>query len=279
MTIVGDVDSSSLGTVPFALSDITHQLRVLATDVAGNVAAPASVPVLVDNVAPTINFNNLPVNGTTAIYTNTFTVIGTSSGASSTTLDLGSGAQSVPVINSLFTRTWSSLITGTYTLRGVALDTAGNSSSVTTTVIIRPAGPELRKVFLPLIFHNFDPARDRYEEDAPYSAAPSIPPDGSLQHRNFYPVNDVDWARLDVPAGTYIVNTSGLAANTDTVLRLYASNGVTKLAENDDCTLYTRASCLTWTTSATTTLYIQIAPYNAQSIGADRWYDLAVVRP
>jgi hypothetical protein len=258
---------------------VTHQLRVMAIDVAGNVAAPASVPVLVDNVAPTIGFNNLLANGTTTLYTNTFTVIGTSRGASSTTLDLGSGAQSVPVISSLFTRTWSSLITGTYTLRGVALDTAGNSSSVTTTVIIRPAGPELRQVFLPLIFRNFDPARDRYEEDTPYSAAPSIRPDGSLQHRNFYPANDVDWARLDVPAGTYIINTSGLAANTDTVLRLYASNGVTKLAENDDCTQYMRASCLTWTTSATTTLYIQIAPYNPQSIGADRWYDLTVVRP
>ncbi len=258
---------------------VTHQLRVLATDVAGNVAAPTSVPVLVDNVAPTINFNNLPVNGTTAIYTNTFTVIGTSSGASSTTLDLGSGAQSVLVINSLFTRTWSSLITGTYTLRGVALDAAGNSSSVTTTVIIRPAGPVLRKVWLPLIFRNFDPARDRYEEDTPYSAAPSILSDGSLQHRNFYPANDVDWARLDVPAGTYLINTSGLAANTDTVLRLYASNGVTQLAENDDCTPYTRASCLTWTTTTSTTLYIRIAPYNSQSIGSDRWYDLTVVRP
>jgi hypothetical protein len=258
---------------------VTHHLRVIAIDVAGNVAAPVSVPVLVDNVPPTINFNNLPVNGTTTIYTDTFTVIGTSSGASSTTLDLGSGAQSVPVINTVFTRTWSSLITGTYTLRGVVQDTAGNSNSVTTTVIIRPAGPELRKVWLPLVFRNFDPARDRFEEDSPYSAAPLITPDGSLQHRNFYPVNDVDWARLDIPAGTYIINTSGLATNTDTVMRLFASNGVTQLAENDDCTLYTRASCITWTTSTATTLYVQIAPYNTQSLGADRWYDLAVVRP
>jgi hypothetical protein len=82
-----------------------------------------------------------------------------------------------------------------------------------------------------------------------------------------------------VPAGTFVINTSGLAANTDTVLRLYASNGVTQLAENDDCTLYTRASCITWTTSTSTTLYVQIAPYNSQSSGPDRWYDLTVVRP
>ena len=134
-------------------------------------------------------------------------------------------------------------------------------------------------IFLPLLARNFDPNVDRYEPDNVYSDAKVISADGALQHRNFYPAGDVDWARLDVTPGTYIFTTSGLSSNTDTVLRLYASTGVTQLALNDDCSLTTRASCVTWLVSTATTVYIQITPYNSQSIGPDRWYDLAVVKP
>ncbi len=58
---------------------------------------------------------------------------------------------------------------------------------------------------------------------------------------------------------------------------LYASNGLTQLAFND-CTGFTRASCLTYVSSVATTLYLKVWPYDATSIGVDSWYGLAVVK-
>ncbi len=275
---LGDRVWSYNWTIP-AEDGVSHLLRLIGTDMAGNSSPPLStMPVYVDNVPPLISFSNLPVGGVMTISSHTFTVIGTSRGALTTTLERDGVPQAVVVVNNTFTRTLS-LPTGTYTLRIIAVDAVGNSSAVTTTLIVSPQSPGPQRVFLPVVSHNFDIVQDAYEIDDTFSAAPPILPDGSLQHRNFYPTNDVDWARLEVSPGTYLITTSGLAADTDTVLRLYAANGVTRLAENDDCTGYTRASCLTWTASTATTLYIQIIPYNAPSVGADRWYDLSVVIP
>ena len=128
------------------------------------------------------------------------------------------------------------------------------------------------------MLRNFDPQRDRYESDDTVADARPIATDGVPQRHNFYPVNDVDWVWFEAAPGTYIISANGLAADTDTVLRLYASNGVTRLAENDDCTSTTRSSCLTWQVTTGGTLYVQIAPYDQTSSGAERWYDVAIVK-
>ena len=144
------------------------------------------------------------------------------------------------------------------------------------------SGVPPQRIYLPMVLQSYDPARDLYEPDDTYQQAKSIPADGSLQHRNFYPTGDVDWARLEVGPGTYIIATSGLAqGNTypDTVVALYASNGTTLLSSNDDCTPTTRASCLTWTAGTSSTLYIKVWPYDASSAGPNAWYDLSVVKP
>jgi hypothetical protein len=59
---------------------------------------------------------------------------------------------------------------------------------------------------------------------------------GVLQTRNFYPAGDVDWVRLPIGPGTYVVATN-VSNNLypDTVLTLYAANGFTQVAINDDC--------------------------------------------
>lgn len=277
-TVLGDRVWSYNWTIPDE-DGVSHLLRLAGTDVAGNFSAPLStVAVFVDNVPPLISFSNLPVGGVTTILSHTFTVVGTSSGALSTTLDWGGVPQAVSVVNNVFTRTLS-LPSGTYTLRGVAVDAAGNSSAITTTLIVVAPLPGPYRLWAPVVFFDYDPIQDQYEADDTFATAHLIAADGSLQRRNFYPANDVDWVRLEAAPGTYLISTSGLTTDTDTVLRLYAANGVTRLAENDDCTPYTRASCLTWTASAATTLFIQLTPYNSQSIGADRWYDLSVVIP
>ena len=84
---------------------------------------------------------------------------------------------------------------------------------------------------------------------------------------------------LTVGPGTYTIATN-VSNNLypDTLVTLYAANGMTPLASNDDCTGYTRASCLTYTSSVSTTLYLKVSPYDASSVGADSWYGLAVVR-
>ena len=255
---------------------VSHLVQGRATDRAGNVRtlSPAPIAVFVDNVPPVLSFANL-TNGQ-AIYTTTYALRGLVTGAVSTTLQMNGTTQVLNGLTGAFTQTLH-LITGTQTITATAFDAVGNVTIITATINVRP--PSVSKIFLPLLARNFNPDVDRYEPDNVYSDAKSITADGALQRRNFYPADDVDWARLDVTPGTYILSTSGLSSNTDTVLRLYASNGVTQLALNDDCSLTTRASCLTWTVSAATTLYIQITPYNSQSIGSDRWYDLAVVKP
>jgi len=255
---------------------VSHLLQGRATDRAGNVRvlAPATIAVFVDNVPPQLTLTNL-ANGQ-AIYTTTYALRGLVTGAVSTTIQTNNTTQVLNGLTGAFTQTLN-LITGTQTITATAFDAVGNVTTITATIRVQlPTGG---RIYLPILVRNFDPNVDRYEPDNVYSEAKSISVDGTLQHRNFYPVNDVDWARLDVTPGTYILTTSGLSLNTDTVLRLYASNGVTQLALNDDCSLTTRASCLTWTVSAATTLYLQVTPYNAQSVGPDRWYDLAVVKP
>lgn len=140
------------------------------------------------------------------------------------------------------------------------------------------AAPPAR-FFLPLVSRTVFTQRDAFEPDDTVAQAKSITTDGVLQMRNFYPAGDVDWVRLPVEPGTYIIATN-VSNNLypDTVLTLYAANGTTPVASNDDCTGLTRASCLTYTSSVSTTLYLKVTPYDASSVGVDSWYGLAVVR-
>jgi hypothetical protein len=135
------------------------------------------------------------------------------------------------------------------------------------------------RIYLPVIGHGANSPRDAFEPDDAIAQAKSITTDGVVQTRNFYPAGDVDWVRLPVGPGTYVIATN-VSNNLypDTVLTLYAANGSTPLGSNDDCTGLTRASCLTYTSSVSTTLYLKVTPYDTLSVSADSWYGLAVVR-
>jgi hypothetical protein len=184
------------------------------------------------------------------------------------------------VVGDTFTQTIDPVVTGTHVLTGTAVDGVGNLTLITSTLEVRPQQPPPapQRLFLPIVLRHFDSQRDRYESDDTVADARPITTDGVPQRHNFYPMNDVDWVWFEATPGTYIISANGLAVDTDTILRLYASNGVTKLAENDDCTSTTRSSCLTWQVTTGGTLYAQIAPYDQTSSGAERWYDLAIVK-
>jgi len=160
----------------------------------------------------------------------------------------------------------------------VGVGTSANYSACYGTGCVSTATRPTR-FYLPLVIRTETSQRDAFEPDDMLAQAKAITTDGSLQTRNFYPANDVDWVRFDVGPGTYLVATS--VANSlypDTVMALYASDGLTQLADNDDCTGFTRASCLTYTSSVTTTLYLKVWPYDGTSIGTDSWYGLTVVK-
>jgi uncharacterized repeat protein (TIGR01451 family) len=91
------------------------------------------------------------------------------------------------------------------------------------------------------------------------------------QSRNFYVPADRDWLRLTVQAGVvYTFATSNLGPLADTVLSLYAEDGTTLLAENDDASANVQDSLIVWTAPLTPrnqTVYLVVwqTSYNADS--------------
>lgn len=99
---------------------------------------------------------------------------------------------------------------------------------------------------------------DAYEEnDTPAQAKPFTVP-GTQAHRFCYQY-DEDWVRLTVAAGTtYSMETVELGANIDPLLELYASNGTTLLASDDDSGAEYHAARLVHTFSAAGTYYLKV---------------------
>lgn len=73
---------------------------------------------------------------------------------------------------------------------------------------------------------------DAYEPDNSRAEAKPLPLDGTVQERSFHAPGDSDWVSFRGEANQQIrLSTRG---NCDTYLTLYAPNGVTVLAEDDD---------------------------------------------
>jgi hypothetical protein len=110
------------------------------------------------------------------------------------------------------------------------------------------------------------PYVDPYEVDDAYPQAQIIPSNGAPQDHLNTPPADEDWVRFYATAGhqyeirTMLLNdiNSGDTAANDTLLYLYAPDGVTELAFNDDVgnanwymgNYYYRESIITWTAPA-----------------------------
>ena len=137
---------------------------------------------------------------------------------------------------------------------------------------------------------------DSYEPDDTYAQANSISTDGVPQcHVNTNPVSEQDWVKFnavsghDYEIGTRLlndINQSDTAAN-DTLLYLYATDGVTQLSFNDDVGYttwyqgyyYYRESLINWTAPADGAYYVQElqwGPTAGYSIRDYHWYELWV---
>ena len=105
---------------------------------------------------------------------------------------------------------------------------------------------------------------DEYEPDNSAAAAGSISLDSNPQQHTLDPALDEDWMKFTVTSGTVVTATTfNLILDTDTVLRLYDTDGSTLLAYNDDDPLLPEptASRIIWTAPATGTYFMMVRDY------------------
>ena len=117
---------------------------------------------------------------------------------------------------------------------------------------------------------------DAHEEDDDASTATVIGTDGSAQAHNYCGAGDHDWARFTVAAGvTYTIQTGELGAESDTMLTLYASDGSTQLAFNDD---YAEGldSRIDYVFPSAGTYYVKSEHYDDSRYGTGTEYQLSV---
>ncbi|HEX2053086.1 MAG TPA: Calx-beta domain-containing protein [Actinomycetota bacterium] len=101
---------------------------------------------------------------------------------------------------------------------------------------------------------------------------------GDVATRAFCITGDVDWTRFSGNAGhVYTVETLNLQRDVDTYLELYAGDGTTLLAENDDAN-FTRGSMVVFTAPVTGDYYVKTRPYFDGDPGRIETYDLRVAQ-
>jgi hypothetical protein len=118
---------------------------------------------------------------------------------------------------------------------------------------------------------------DAYEQDDRPTDARPITTDGAKQLHNICPAGDEDWVKFDVAVttGQYIIETSDLGSNADTVLYLYDTDAATELASNDD---YDdgEASRIAWQFTSAGVYYAKVRHFAPDQYGAGTAYNLAV---
>ncbi|HRT04429.1 MAG TPA: Ig-like domain-containing protein [Kiritimatiellia bacterium] len=122
---------------------------------------------------------------------------------------------------------------------------------------------------------------DEYEAKGDNAAATTVDllPDHLYEFRqthNFSFVGDQDWVRLAVVSNRrYSIWTTNLGASADTVLTLFANDGTTQLAQDDDGGSSARASKIVWNCWSNGTVRLR-ATDKASGSGPSANYDLQV---
>ncbi|MGA2799628.1 MAG: S8 family serine peptidase, partial [Thermoguttaceae bacterium] len=107
-------------------------------------------------------------------------------------------------------------------------------------------------------------APDDYGNNPASAAAIAV---GSTTSGSIETGGDQDWFKFQAVAGKkYLISTT-LAGLTDSVLTLYAGNGTTQLAYNDDIASNNPASRIQWTAPASGTYFIKTTAYDTHQTG------------
>jgi hypothetical protein len=135
------------------------------------------------------------------------------------------------------------------------------------------------KTYLPVVFSGYSPTcEDAFEPDDAAADASVIATDGTPQQHNFHQAGDVDWVAFDVPDASvdYAIETSDLAATTDTVIYVYDSDQQRLLDWNDDAGPGTHASYLYFNPYHAGRYYIKVVQFDANAGGCDASYAIHV---
>lgn len=120
-------------------------------------------------------------------------------------------------------------------------------------------------------------ALDPYENDDTPADAKQIAVNGAPQKHTLEPPTDVDWIKFDAAVGgVYTITTAALLGATDTYMELYAADGVTKLADNDDVMPDDPASQIVWTAPANGRYLIHVRDYYQTGARGCLGYDISV---
>lgn len=116
---------------------------------------------------------------------------------------------------------------------------------------------------------------DALEPDNTQATAKPIAPDGTVQTHNICGANDLDWLSFPGNAGTsYIIETSNVGPDADTVLELYDSAG-NRLSVNDDHTAGVNSQLALQVTTPGT-YFVKVQLYNPELYGAGTEYSINV---
>jgi len=156
-------------------------------------------------------------------------------------------------------------------------DSYGPVSASATVHIYRPT-----RIFLPLLLRGYPPAPPVVQ----VADAPGTCPGLSIALDTFYRddfdgENDNDWFAFTAIGGqTYVLDTSDLGPQGDTLLALYTANDcTTPLAENDDINYpHDVASRIVWTAPANGIYSVLVRSYDWRVYGPDTGYTLRVTR-
>jgi Bacterial pre-peptidase C-terminal domain/Metallo-peptidase family M12B Reprolysin-like len=199
---------------------------------------------------------NLATGNDTVLY------LYTAAGINQVAVDDDGGAATNGALSSKFTYTPPT--TGTYLLKSIRYG-GGNPSGRYDLRITAATTPATATC-------------DAYETDDSAATAKAIAI-GSTQQHSLCSGRDQDWVTATLTAGTrYTVDTLRLAAGNDTVLYVYAANGTTPIAMDDDggtATNGTMSSKASFTPSTTGTYYVKAIRYGGGN-AAGR-YDLRLI--
>lgn len=121
-----------------------------------------------------------------------------------------------------------------------------------------------------------DFALDEYEPDDSRAQARRIGV-GDTQTHNRHRGGDVDWVYFEAQAGTrYVVETSNLGDDADTVIYLYDEAGE-ELGSDDDGGAETWASRLEWVAPRDGVFYVRVEDWLGSSAGPGTRYDVLVL--
>ena len=121
-------------------------------------------------------------------------------------------------------------------------------------------------------------AQDPYEPDNTPAQATLIQANGPPYKHTLEPPSDLDWSAFDATAGgTYTISTDSLLGGTDTYLTLYATDGATLLAFNDDIVPGAdKRSRIVWTAPTRGRYYVRVRDFLQTGARGCLAYDLVL---